>query len=402
MSTVEDRLREALAERAAQSPIDPGAWDKAVAKSRHRLLPWRWSAWTVRLAPAAGVVAAVAVIIAATLVGVHLGGGAKPAGSLNTNGSPSTVPSPNSVPSPGTTPSPSAAPPKGAAYLVHEIPPVTPYVSISLFADGHQVKNDLWFGYVPGHAAAGIALCQYNESGAYTGYSACTSGRLAPGTLARPAGTDGTGQIRLGVVAARATSVTALLAGGKTARGTVRSVPGVSYKVWEVGYPADSGATLVFRDAAGYQVTRLIMPKTPPTPSRPSTGGITLFHTSDGPLTAYRISGGRIGFWQDHGSTWSDRPVSQSALSVIGTGATGKQPDQQFGYAPTGTARVVLQLSDGRRFASRTISGWPGSGVVFWGPVTLPAHTALDYDTIVITYDSAGHVLREVPLVFLQ
>jgi hypothetical protein len=63
---------------------------------------------------------------------------------------------------------------------------------------------------------------------------------------------------------------------------------------------------------------------------------------------------------------------------------------------------VVLQLGDGRQLASRTFAAWPGSGLVFWGPVTVPAHTGLNYDTIVITYDSAGHVLREVPFIFLN
>ncbi len=382
MNTVEDRLREALAERAARSPIDPDAWDKTVARSRHRLLPWRRPAWTVRLAPAAGVVAAVAVVIAATVLGGHIGRGTKSPGPAST----------------GPTPSVSASLPDGLSYLAHEIPPVTPVVSISLFADGHQVRNSLYFGYVPGHAAAGIALCQFNTSGTYAGYSACRSGGLPAGSLARPVMTDGTGDIRLGVTAPQVTSVTALLPGAKTVHGTVRAVHGISSKVWAVSYPDASAATLVFRDAAGHQVTRLTMPKEPPTPSRPGKGGIPLFRSSDGTVTAYRISGDRIGYWQDHGSTWSDVPVSQSALSVADT---GKQPDQLFGYAPSGTARVALQLADGRQVASRTIPGWPGSGIVFWGPVTLPAHTGLDYDTIVITYDAAGHVLREVPFVFV-
>jgi hypothetical protein len=37
MTALEDRLREALAERAAHSRIDPHAWDKAVARSRRRI-----------------------------------------------------------------------------------------------------------------------------------------------------------------------------------------------------------------------------------------------------------------------------------------------------------------------------------------------------------------------------
>jgi hypothetical protein len=391
MNTVEDRLREALAERAAQTSVDPDAWDKTMARSRHRLLPWRWPAWAVKLSPVVGVAAALAVIVAATLLGGHIGRGAGTSGSANA--SPSTRPS--------SSPSPSTSRPAGLSAAVREIPPVTPFVSISLAADGHQLRDSLWFGYVPGHAIAGIALCQFNVGGFYDGYSACTSGGLATGTLARSAATDGTGWIRLGVAASRATSVTALLPGGKSAHGTVRSVHGLSYKVWAVSYPVADAATLVFRDAAGHQVTRLNMPLDPSTPSRPSQGGIPLFRQSNGIVTAYRISGDRIGFWANDGSTWSDVPVSQSALTVANLPASGSRLSPLFGYAPSGTARVVVQLGDGRQLASRTFAAWPGSGLVFWGPVTLPAHTTLGNDTIVITYDSAGHVLREVPYIFI-
>jgi hypothetical protein len=62
---------------------------------------------------------------------------------------------------------------------------------------------------------------------------------------------------------------------------------------------------------------------------------------------------------------------------------------------------VALRLPDGQQFSSRTIRGWAGSGVVFWGPLMLPAQIAMPDDMIVITYDAAGHVLREVPLIFL-
>jgi hypothetical protein len=34
MNTIEDRLRDALRERAAQSPIDPDAWTRTVARVR--------------------------------------------------------------------------------------------------------------------------------------------------------------------------------------------------------------------------------------------------------------------------------------------------------------------------------------------------------------------------------
>jgi len=39
---------------------------------------------------------------------------------------------------------------------------------------------------------------------------------------------------------------------------------------------------------------------------------------------------------------------------------------------------------------------------VFWGPLTLPANIGLPGDIIVITVGRhGGHVLREVPLIFL-
>ena len=184
--------------------------------------------------------------------------------------------------------------------------------------------------------------------------------------------------------------------------GWFRRRPGQENGKVGAGAARPAAATLVFRDAAGHQVTRLTVPVGSATPSRPGQGGIPLFRQSDGTVTAYRISGDRIGFWANDGSTWSDTPVSQSALMVDNLPVSGTRLSPMFGYAPTGTARVALQLGDGRLVGSRrTIPGWPGSGIVFWGPVTLPAHTTLDYDTIVITYDSAGHVLREVPFIFL-
>ena len=187
--------------------------------------------------------------------------------------------------------------------------------------------------------------------------------------------------------------------------GTVQWVRGIAYKVWAVSYPVTPAASVVFRDAAGHEVTRLDMPGEQPAPSRPSHGGIALFRYGNDVMTAYRISGGRIGFWAGGNSMWSDVPISESALNVTATGSTrsstGTTPDDWFGYAPTGTAHVALRLADGRQFASRTIPGWPGSGIVFWGPLTLPARIAMPYDMIVITYDAAGHVLRQVPLIFL-
>jgi len=385
MTTLEDRLREALTERAALSPVDPHAWDKVVARSSRRRFRWPWPARTGLLVPLAAAAAVAIVIVAATTLVGHVGSGSKQLGRASA--------------------SPSGPPPGEINQLVRQIPPVTPIVRISLFADGHQVRDFLWFGYVPGHAAAGIALCQVNEGGFYDGYQACTSGALPAGVLARSTATDGSGWIRLGVTARQVTSVTARLSGGPTVHGVVESVRGIPYKVWAVSYPVGSAARVVFGDATGHEVTHLDVPGDQPAPSRPSHGGIALFRYGNDMMTAYRITGRRIGFWAGGNSMWSDVPISESALNVTATGSTrsstGTTPDDWFGYAPTGTAHVALRLADGRQFASRTIPGWPGSGIVFWGPLTLPARIAMPYDMIVITYDAAGHVLRQVPLIFL-
>jgi hypothetical protein len=243
-----------------------------------------------------------------------------------------------------------------------------------------------------------------DHGGFYDGYNGCTSGHLPAGVLARSTATDGSGWIRLGMTAQQVTSVTALLPGGQAIHGAVEPVRGIPYKIWAVSYPAGSAAKVVFRDAAGHQVTRIDMPGDQPAPSRPDHGGIPLFRYGKDMMTAYRLSGGRIGFWAGYNATWSNVPLSESALGAIETGAvkstTGSTPDVWYGYAPSGTARVALQLADGRHFTARTISGWPGSGIVLWGPLTLPAQIAMPYDLIVVTYDAAGHILREEPFIF--
>ena len=230
-------------------------------------------------------------------------------------------------------------------------------------------------------------------------------GDFQAGLLARSAATDGSGWIRLGVTAPQVASVTAVLPDGQTVHGTVEPVPGLRLRLWAVSYPVDPTARLVFRDAAGGEVTHLDMPGEQPAPSRPGHGGIALFRDGGDVMTAYRISGDRIGFWSGGDSMWSDVPVSESALLVTATGSTssstGSTPNEWFGYAPSGTARVALRLSDGRQFSSRTLPGWPGGGVVFWGPLTLPSQIGMPADMIVITYDATGHVLREVPVIFL-
>jgi hypothetical protein len=396
MNTLEDKLREALAERATLSPIDPDAWDKTQARGRRRLR-WFRPARTGLLVPAAAAAAVAAAAIAASTLAGHVGSG----GSMGRG--PAAKPSRSAISS--TSPSVPAPPGKNDP-RVREIPPVTPFVPIKMFADRHWVSDFLWFGYLPGNADAGLALCQVNRGGFYDGFSACGRGSLPAGALARSTGTDGSGWIRLGITAAQVTSISAVQQDGHTVHGVVDPVPGLPYKVWAVSYPVDPSARLVFSDAAGHEVTHLDMPGSPPTPSRPDHGGIPLFRYGSDMMTAYRISGGQIGFWWGADTIVSDIPAGEPALRVMETvsirgSSGGLTPADWFGYAPAGTARVVLRLADGRQFSSATVPGWPGSGVVFWGPLTLPHRISMPDDIMVITYDAAGHILHKVPLIFI-
>lgn len=383
MNALEDRLREALAERAAQSPIDPGAWDKTVARSRRiRLAVPRWFPAGLVI-PATAAVAVVAIVVTVTVVTSALTGGR---GSLGHHpAGPATQQGPK--------------PPGKDVIAVRDIPPVTPFVRAKFFADRHTVWDFLWFGYVPGYARLGIALCQFNDGGTYDGWTGCTSGALSAGTLARSTATDGSGWIRVGVSGPQVTSVKAVLPGGQTVTGVVRAVHGVSDKVWAVSYPPEDAARIVFGDAAGHQVTQLNLPSgDTPAPSRPGSGGIRIYKYAGQWVTAYRISGDRIGFWWKGDSSWSDLPISQAPLSVQ-TAIEG--PAYWYGYAPADAARVTIQLADGQRYSSSTRPAWPGSGLSLWGPTGPVSRTPDAFDTIMIAYDAAGHVLREVPLIFV-
>ena len=386
MNALEDRLREALAERAAHSPIDPEAWDKTVARSRRRIRlagpGWFPAGFVI---PAAAAVAVVAIVVAAAAVTGGLTGG---------RGSPGQQPS-----GPATAGQHGPKPPGKDVLAVRDIPPVTPFVKAKFFADRHTVWDFWWFGYVPGYARLGIALCQYNQGGTYDGWSGCTSGALPAGTLARSAATDGSGWIRVGVSAPQVTSVKAVLPGGQAVAGVVKAVHGVPYKVWALTYPVEDAARIVFGDAAGHQVTQLALPSGDiPVPARPGTGGIRIYKYAGRWVTAYRISGDRIGFWWESNSSFSELPVSKAPLSAE-TAIQG--PPYWYGYAPAGASRVTIRLADGQQYSSSTRPGWPGSGISFWGPVG-PVNRAPDaLDTIVITYDAAGHLLQEVPLIFL-
>lgn len=75
MNTIEDRLRDALRERARHSPIDPDAWEQTVARVRR---PVRARAWSRFIVPVAAAAAVVAIVAGATVLTGHEGLGAGP------------------------------------------------------------------------------------------------------------------------------------------------------------------------------------------------------------------------------------------------------------------------------------------------------------------------------------
>src|SRR4029077_2118312 len=82
-----------------------------------------------------------------------------------------------------------------------------------------------------------------------------------------------------GAAADTVASVAAVLPGGHSYPGTVKSGRGFAVKAWTVGYPINKGAYLVFRDASGKTVATLGTsgPDGPPQFPQPPSGGVTAF-----------------------------------------------------------------------------------------------------------------------------
>jgi TRAP-type uncharacterized transport system fused permease subunit len=72
MNTIEDRLREALRERAKYSPVDPDAWVKTVARTRPARGRTRAGARSRFLIPVAAAAAVVAIVLGVTALTGHL------------------------------------------------------------------------------------------------------------------------------------------------------------------------------------------------------------------------------------------------------------------------------------------------------------------------------------------
>jgi hypothetical protein len=389
MNTIEDRLRDALRERAAQSPVDPDAWTRTVARVRR---PARARAWSRVVIPLAAAAAVVAIVVGATVLtgGGHGGSGA-------TGTTPSASPSVTGAP----------APPGPGNYLVKSDPPSSAIVPIKLVVGNQTTWTFVWFGRMKTDPGEGIQLCSVTDGGNYYGGGVCAS----PGLQAQQGYVSGAGSIRLIVSDKQVTSVTAELPNGHSVSGESALGRGFPEKVWLVNPPTEDGATIVMRNAAGQVVKRLSITGQYPTPSQPHSGGIKLFSypahsisTTAGTMTAYLLNGSLIGvkgkvvgFWgSDSSSAIAGVPASgpPAVENIGGSWTNGAKVAEYYGYAHANVTRVVLRLPDGRQYSAQTTAGWPGSGLRLWHfAVPVKAATFEPRQQVILGYDAAGQVV---------
>ena len=354
MNALEEQLREALAQRAALSSVDPDAWDKTVRRSRRRLrlsLP----AWLPAglVIPAAAAAAVVAVVLAA----ISLTGGTRAAAPADNATTP---------PPPGT--------PRQVTDVLRAHPAVTAIVSAKL--GGTRVYA--WFSD-PGHDyGCSVLLGTRASSGGF----AC--GRWPSG----PSAPD-TGLVNTGRAGRQVSAVTVRLNDGRSAPAAVLSGRGFPFGVWFADIPQGYRAVLTFRDAAGQQVAQLTDNlQVQPGASIPDSGGITV-----NGWTAY-LTGGKV-LWHGPGDgaivplPWT---VTHKPLLVLYQETTTL--NYAIGYAPADVARLVLRMPDGHEYGGPTVQGWPGSGVRLWVNARLP-YGGLAKNTLVISYNAAGKVIAQ-------
>jgi len=381
MNTIEDRLREALRERAKHSPVDPEAWAKTVARTRPARGRPRAGVRSRFLIPVAAAAAVVAIVLGVTALTGHLG----------SRGRAPSVSQP-SIP----------APLSRNDFLVRQDPPISEIVPVTIRTPGGQAESVfVWFARMKG--GQGTMLCsQIFRKGTVTA-AICQSVRLSGRQVAVLTGGDSF--IRLGASSSRVTSVSAHLSGGRSAAGKLVWGQGFPAKVWLVSYPLDvnagtvSDVGIVFRDAAGRQAGQLTIlgaSQFPPT----GPGGMTVFRNQKGTATAY-LARGRV----EVSSTglppaaFAGQPASGPPDVGVFTSQDDNPPSwlEFYGYAHENVVRVTVRLADGRQVGTTTFPGWKGSGIRLWAvPAPVPLPRQLRY--IVLGYDAGGHVVWQTTL----
>jgi hypothetical protein len=412
MNTLEDRMRAALRAHAEDFSAHPDAWAQIQARrqaARRRRGRPRWSGLSRFLIPAAAAAAVVAIVVGVTVT-VNGATGRSTGAPAGGAGSPHATPS-----------APRSASRVLRSFLEQE-PASSAILTLPLPRTSTPADAYFWMArnspaYWLDQIEPGLQLCQMTlnvPNGGGQGFC-WPLPRMGAGQLAVVTGNEGSyvgdgQQIAVGAAAGQVASVAAVLPDGRVFPGIVGTGRGFPYKVWAVGYPPASGVRLVYRDAAGREITSLstAAPNGPPQTRQPRSGGIVVFsypaarYSQAGATTAYLIDG-HVGFWS---SLWggyiaqvpaSGGPAADGIILEFGPGGSRQDPYpkllEAFGYARTDVARIVLHLPGGQAETS-TFAAWPGSGIRLWA-VPLPTH--LDYAgrTFTVTaYDAAGHVVQ--------
>jgi hypothetical protein len=418
MNTIEDRLRDALAERAEHVSVDPDAWERtrslAVRKPRVGL---RWHRPGRFLIPAAAAAAVIAIIVGVTVAVDGVTG-------RSTGGTADATP-----PSPG--PDASSSPGRAITGIppqfLAEYPPVSVVVTMPVSGSGgHRIVAYSWLAFTVGswwpgqlqglQSCGGAVFMPHGSSWYCVPYPQLRAGQMASITLSDYVPDTTTSLVLQGLAVKQVASVTAALPDGQVIPGVVKTGRGLRYKDWAVAVPADpktrkpaSGVRLVFRDASGAAVASLgaVAPPHDQVPE-PDSGGIAVFTNPKVPgfarstMYAYLIKG-YVGYWlrPSAGITGflaprlAAGPPVLEGLTLAGDllGASGSEA---FGYAHADVARVVLHLPGGRQVSASTFAAWPDSGLRLWA-IRLPANVYVhgqQMPTITATgYDTAGQVV---------
>jgi hypothetical protein len=394
MSAIEDRLREALSERASHAPVDPDAWSRTLARSRRRGGRIRAGL----LAPVAAAAAVAAIVIGVTSA-------VSPSAPVRTSTAPGS-PSRTATPSPAGTPCHVQGIQARCASGI---------VRVTRGSGRQGTVTSFFFGYLrtpgAGTYAQSLSFCALtglqqrpppNSAGPDGG------GNCADASLTGYAASTQAGPIlnlQYGLAARQVASVTALLTNGRKVPGVVVSGRGFPHRAWLVSYPKHDPATLLFYDAAGRQVSKLFVAAYDQDFVPPAHGGIGLFSTKLGLLQAYLVKGLVTFFDSDSwngGYPVTGWPAVTGLLgSTYGTGG-----NWCFGYVQASVARVVIELDNGYQVSDGAFQdGWPGSGVQLFtlklpqalfprGPDDGPAPQGT-----VIAYDQSGRVIAREPLI---
>jgi hypothetical protein len=393
MNTVEDRLREALRERARHSPVDPDAWSRTVARSRMR----RWRPWRAGFLAPLAAAAAIIAIVAGVTVAVHQSPGRPGGTSSRATASPS---------------------PSGTPCDVQDLRMLcaSSVVRVNRGSGASATVTAMAFGYgispATGQVSHALVFCALTRlahrpapnSPGPDGGGNCTGASLARGEVVRSSGTIM--NLQWGLADSQVASVTAVLTNGRRVPGVIVSGRGFPHKAWLVSYPKQDPATLLFSDAAGRQVGKLFIPAYDQDFAVPRSGGIGLFQVKGGTMTAYLVKG-MITFWVSNSWNGGFPAAGWPAVTgLIGAG-TYWAGSETFGYVHAGVTRVVIRLDNGyQRELSAFTPGWPGSGVRFFA-TALPrsffprngSGANTEPQGTVTAYDAAGRVLATEPLI---